>query len=108
MSKIKKYNAFISYRHSELDSEVAKGLQKALEHFRMLNADLEIIARVRYYYGYDDDGESLVLYSLRNDNKYDLYKIDVLDYEDLIEEADRLLDGYESSDAIKERYKMLD
>ena len=74
----------------------------------MLNADLDIIARVRYYYGYDDDGESLVLYSLRNDNKYDLYKIDVLDYEDLIEEADRLLDGYESSDAIKERYKMLD
>ena len=37
MSKIKEYNAFISYRHSELDSEVAKGLQKALEHFRLPN-----------------------------------------------------------------------
>ena len=72
----------------------------------MLNSDLDIIARIRYYYGYDDNGESLILYTLKN-NKFDLYKVSVLDYEDLIEEADRLLDGYESSDEIKERYKML-
>ena len=29
------YNAFISYRHSELDSEIASGIHKRLESFSL-------------------------------------------------------------------------
>lgn len=72
----------------------------------MLNSDLDVVAKIRNYYGFDDDGDSLVLIASRI-KEFDLYKIKVYDYEKLTEEADRLLNGYESSDEIRERYKML-
>lgn len=34
-SKIKQYNAFISYRHKELDAEVAIAIHKSLERFNL-------------------------------------------------------------------------
>ena len=57
----------------------------------------------------DDDGDSLVLYTTtpQEYNQFDLCKVKVYDYAKLTEEADRLLNGYESSDEIRERYKML-
>ncbi len=37
-----KYNAFISYRHSELDSKIASEVQTRLERFRIPKALLKI------------------------------------------------------------------
>ena len=75
----------------------------------MLNSDLDVVAKIKNYYGFDDDGDSLVLYTTtpQEYNQFDLCKVKVYDYAKLTEEADRLLNGYESSDEIRERYKML-
>ncbi len=74
----------------------------------ILDKDLDITARIPYYYGYDEDNDTVIVYSYVGAYKdYNLHAIPYADYDDLIEEADELLDGYKSPEEIMERYKML-
>ena len=79
----------------------------------LLNEDFDIKARIPYYYGYEDDGDTLLTYVyLLNENgiidgkNIEIYRQPLATYDDLIEEADNLLDGYEMSEEVKDRYKM--
>ena len=52
-----KYDAFISYRHSQPDSEIAQLLQKKLENFRMPKAIEEKIGKKRPLRVFRDETE---------------------------------------------------
>ena len=74
----------------------------------LLNGELEMIAALPGFYSYDRDKKAFILY--RNDSfcDYDnLIYVPLREYEDLIAEADALLAGYEPSQEIRDRYRML-
>jgi len=52
-----KYDAFISYRHSQPDSEIAQYLQKKLENFRLPKAIIEKIGKKRPLRVFRDETE---------------------------------------------------
>ena len=74
----------------------------------LLNEFCEIIGRIPYYYDYLPDEKAFLQYDYGNaKNTYDVYSTPLMEYEDLIAEADSQLQGYEPSDAVSERYRML-
>ena len=75
----------------------------------LLNENFERIARIPSYYGYDEKDGKLILFQLEPDHlHYVLYKVPLKSYDELIEEADELLEGYKPSDEILTRYRMLE
>jgi len=73
-----------------------------------LNKDFDIIARIPFYYGFENDGETLLTYAYASDTgDVDIYRQELVNYDELIKEADSLIDDYEPTEEIKERYKMI-
>ena len=71
----------------------------------LLNKDLDVIARVAYFYDYSEDKESFILYHSTNDtSNYELYYVPVLSYEDIMEVAEEFTEDFEPSDELMERY----
>lgn len=60
MGKRFRYDAFISYRHCQPDSEIAKQLQKKLENFRLPKAITDKIGKVRPLRIFRDETELTV------------------------------------------------
>ena len=57
----------------------------------------------------DEKEEQLILFQFQADRQmYVLYKVPLKTYDELIEEADELLEDYKPSDEILTRYRMLD
>ena len=60
----------------------------------ILNENLEEIAKVRNYYGYSAEDNTLLQFRWKDDRKgYYIYKYSFRSYEELISEADELLDS---------------
>ena len=60
----------------------------------ILNENMEEIARVKNYYGYSAEDNCFLQFDWKDDNKgYKLYKYPFRSYEELIEEADKILDN---------------
>lgn len=60
----------------------------------ILNENLEEIAKVRNYYGYSSEDNTLLQFRWKDDRKgYYIYKYPFRSYEELISEADELLDS---------------
>ncbi len=75
----------------------------------LLNEDFACISRIPSYYGYDEKEEQLILFQFQADRQmYVLYKVPLKTYDELIEEADELLEDYKPSDEILTRYRMLE
>ncbi|MCR4892570.1 MAG: hypothetical protein K5989_10375 [Lachnospiraceae bacterium] len=73
-----------------------------------LDPDLNIIAAIPYFYEYDREGKAFLLYRYtKEDEDYELYRVPVASYEDLISEADKLLSGYCPSKEVLDKYKMM-
>ena len=73
-----------------------------------LNKDFDIITRIPFYYGFENDGETLLTYVYVSDTgDVDIYRQKLVTYDELIKEADSMIDGYEPTEEIKERYKMI-
>lgn len=64
----------------------------------ILNENLEEIAKVRNYYGYSSEDNTLLQFRWKDDRKgYYIYKYPFRSYEELISEADELLDSIPQS-----------
>ncbi len=74
----------------------------------LFDEQFDIIAEIPYFYECAEDGR-LVLYTVASDNSfYDLYYAPLVDYADLIDEADKVLRGFKPSKDFLGKYKMLD
>ena len=73
----------------------------------LLDEDLNIIARVSNFYDYSAKKRSFILYHTEyNGLEYELYYMPLIEYEDIIKQADDLLAGFEPSDELIERYQI--
>jgi hypothetical protein len=102
------------YGLDRLGNKNAYILRVSGKYSYLLNEDFDIKARIPFYYGYEDDGDTLLTYVFLSNKKdvidgknMEIYRQPLATYEDLIEEADDLIDGFELSEEIKDRYKML-
>ncbi len=74
----------------------------------LLDENLDVIARVANFYDYSEDEEAFILYhDLDAGEKYDLYYVPLLGYEEIIELADDYLEDFEPDEEMLERYQML-
>ena len=94
---------------------IATGKDELSDAF-ILNSSLEIIAVVERYFGYDAERNGFLQYCYadqadrfdpRHNAPLKLVFLPMLSYDELMQEADRLLMGYVPSTDILERYKML-
>ena len=118
MAKTVKYDAFISYRHCEPDSDIAAKLQKKLEGFRLPKDIAKKLGRTRLNRVFRDETEfavsddltqAIVVYSINYEysgNNSAYYKVYPVTYEELISMADEYLDGYEPDERVKEKYSL--
>lgn len=67
MSKVVKYDAFISYRHIQPDSEIAEKLHKKLENFRLPKSVAKKIGKPRLSRVFRDEAELAVAESLSDE-----------------------------------------
>ncbi len=74
----------------------------------LLNEDLDVIARVAWYYGYSEEKRAFILYHhLDESADYELYYVPLRSYEEIIKLADDRIAGYEPGEEMLERYGML-
>ncbi|MCR5249776.1 MAG: toll/interleukin-1 receptor domain-containing protein [Lachnospiraceae bacterium] len=74
----------------------------------LLDKDLNILARVAYYYDYDSSKKSMILYHMIMDsNDLDLYYCPLRSYDEIVGMAEKELEGYTPSEEVQERYQMM-
>ena len=74
----------------------------------LLNEDLEILQRIPYFHDYDATKRAFILAVFDNSTQdYDLCEVPVVEYADLIKDAEECLKGYQPDTEVSERYKML-